>query len=731
MQLKLLNQLTARLHDGPCTIAEVLDESLQALLGAEHAAVGLAYLAEEGSGFLCLMAQHGLPDVIVAGLDRLPCAGETSDGLMTPVDLAADEGTDLGTPWADSALGLTLEAMGLSSTLRVPLACDGRALGFLILAKADGEDYSLVEEEREVTGRLIGAAVANARRLQQMEHRMRQSEVLYEVSRALASTLDLDALLTLIVRSAVGAIEKAGNGVLHLLDEKTGELHPRALSFVGGVRPDVSGRSRMKVGQGVAGLALATGEVVSVPDVSVDPRFIRVGAVRHFASMMVAPLKLGDRRIGTLSVDSQEVYAFSPTDEHLLLTLATQAAAAIENARLVSDLQQSLRDLKATQEQLIQSEKLSAIGQLIAGVAHELNNPLTAVMGYAQLLQTSESLDESIVRDLGKIYAQAQRAARIVQNLLTFARQHRAVREFVDINEVLDRTLELRAYQLRVENIEVVTELSEEILGTLVDPNQLQQVFLNLINNAQDAMSECRGSGRLVVSTERMGDKILVRFKDDGPGLAPKVQRHLFEPFFTTKEVGRGTGLGLSICFGIVSQHAGRIWAESELGKGATFVVELPAALEQPNQGAMADEWPNTPDESKLVLVVDDEEEVAALLRRILTDDGHRVIVAYDGEMALRQLDEAHAAGNEIDLIICDIKMPGISGTALYERLISEYPQVAERIVFTTGDTMSPVTHGFLEKVSLPHVSKPFAINELRRAMMQVLDPKQAQQSGA
>ncbi|MHB0857639.1 MAG: ATP-binding protein, partial [Anaerolineae bacterium] len=662
MQLKLLNQLTTRLH-GTRNSTEVLDESLEALLDAEESEVGLAYLIEESSGSLCLMAERGLPEQIVAGLEQLPEGAEAGACLIAGPTILSDVGADSSVN--GSVLGLTLAAMGFDSVLTVPLTCADKTLGYLLAARADGQGFSLVAEESEVIGRLVGAALADARRLQQMEHRLRQSEVLYEVSRALASTLDLDALLTLIVRSAVGAIEKAGNGVLHLLDGKTGELHPRALSFVGGVRPDVSGRSRMKVGQGVAGVALATGEVVSVPDVSEDPRFIRVGAVRRFASMMVAPLKLGDHRIGTLSVDSQETYAFSSADERLLLTLATQAAAAIENARLVSDLQQSLRDLKATQEQLIQSEKLSAIGQLIAGVAHELNNPLTAVMGYAQLLQTCETLEESTVRDLGKIYAQAQRAARIVQNLLTFARQHRTVREYIDINDVLDRTLELRAYQLRVENIEVVMDLSEEVMGALVDPNQLQQVFLNLINNAQDAMSEYHGSGRLMVSTERVDNKVLVRFQDDGPGLAPKVQRHLFEPFFTTKEVGRGTGLGLSICFGIVSQHGGRIWAESELGKGATFIVELPAAMERPAEGVGEDELPKTPDESKLVLVVDDEEEVAALLRRILVDDGHRVMLANDGEMALQQLADAGAAGVQVDLIICDIKMPGISGPAL------------------------------------------------------------------
>jgi two-component system NtrC family sensor kinase len=228
------------------------------------------------------------------------------------------------------------------------------------------------------------------------------------------------------------------------------------------------------------------------------------------------------------------------------------------------------------QTQLIQSAKLSGIGQMISGVAHELNNPLTTVMGYSQLLQASD-VDETIKEDLRRIYDDALRAQRIVQNLLTFARQKRPQRGPVDINEVIEQTLSLRKYQLRVDNVEVVTELAENLPWTVADGDQLQQVLLNIINNAHQAVSQQRGGGILTIRSELVdGDTIRVTLADTGPGMPPQVLKRIFDPFFTTKDVGAGTGLGLSVSHGIIQEHGGRIWAESERGQGATFFVELP-----------------------------------------------------------------------------------------------------------------------------------------------------------
>ncbi len=725
VRLTILNDLLA-IGSPTSDVRDILDQSLSIVLEALGETVGGIHLIQAESRTLQLIAYRGLVDEQVDRLQEL--------GLDSSLWRACALGTEviaLSTENADpEGFVQILLAMGHRSLCLVPLEAHEEKLGYLWVSSTSGA--LLNDEDKEflnTAGTAIGLAVDNSRLYRQMERRLRESEALYKVGRALASTLNLDDLLSLIVRSAVDTITNAKNCVLHLLDEQTSELRPRALSFVSAVRPNVVGRNRMRLGQGIAGYALETGQVVNVADVSQDPRFVRVGKGRRFASMLVAPLKLGERRIGTLSIDSTQPHAFSQDDERLLATFAAQAAVALENARLVADLKQSLAELKETQAQLIQAEKLSAIGQLIAGVAHELNNPLAAIMGYAQLL-TTEDVDEGIRRDLGKIYLQAQRAAKIVQNLLTFARAQRSgERQLVNVNEILERTLEMRAYQLRVDGIEVATQLDPRLPKTMADANQLQQVFLNLINNAQDAMLEYRGAGHLQIRTESRENTIRISFRDDGPGLSPEAQKHIFEPFFTTKEVGRGTGLGLSICFGIISQHGGRIWAESEPNKGATFIVELPVVAEPSsdkehtgdNNGESNHGNSTTHPKNKRVLVVEDEDDIASLLQRALKSDGHQVILANNGKTALARLAEARSQGKRFDLIISDIKMPGMNGVSLYDHLRREESGLASRLVFITGDTISQSTQSFLQKTALPHLSKPFTMDELRQVMRSAL----------
>ena len=719
VRLTILNELLA-VCSPTKYIGDLREQSLSIILEALGETVGGIYLLRDEGQSLQLMVSRGLAAEHLGELQRL--------GSRCALWQACTQGAGIVALPVDGSEGGTLEqtlsTLGQRMLCVLPLEAHEERLGCLWVSSASL--ITLDEEDKEflnTVGLAIGLAVENSSLYEQMEHRLLESEALYKVSRALASTLNLDDLLSLIVRSAVGTIKNAKNCVLHLLDEETGELRPRALSFVDAVRPNVPGRSQMRIGQGVAGYALETGQVVNVGDVTQDPRFLRVGKVRRFTSMLVAPLKLGDRHVGTLSIDSEQAHAFSQSDERLLVTFAAQAAAALENARLVADLKQSLSDLQAMQAQLVQSEKLSAIGQLIAGVAHELNNPLTAIMGYAQLLQTTEGVDEGTHRDLNKIYLQAQRAAKIVQNLLTFARarQRSGERQLVDVNEILERTLEMRLYQLRVENIEVTTQLDQRLPQTLADANQLQQVFLNLINNAQDAMTEFRGAGHLEISTELLENTIHISFADDGSGLSEEVQKHIFEPFFTTKEIGRGTGLGLSICFGIVSQHGGRIRAENLPGKGAKFVVELPVITGAPSKEQTADESLASRPKNKRVLVVEDEVDVAGLLQRVLREDGHQVVLADNGKSALAHLAEARNAGKGFDLIISDVKMPGMNGSTLYDHIRQEETNMVNHLVFITGDTVSQSTQVFLQKADLPYLSKPFSVEELRHVMSSAL----------
>ncbi|MEE8470242.1 MAG: PAS domain S-box protein, partial [Dehalococcoidia bacterium] len=242
-----------------------------------------------------------------------------------------------------------------------------------------------------------------------------------------------------------------------------------------------------------------------------------------------------------------------------------------------------LRDVterKRMEQQLQLAGRLAAVGELAAGVAHELNNPLAAVQGFAQLLCSTKDLDESVRSDVESIYREAQRASRITSNLLSFARRQKPEKRFICLNEALEKGLELNAYRMRVNNIEVTTELDPRLPMTMADPHQMQQVFVNLINNAEQAMTEAHGRGRLLVRTESTGEAIRVTFADDGPGIPEDDLKRIFDPFFTTKEVGKGTGLGLSISYGIVQDHGGHLHARSKPGEGTTFVVEIPTASE-------------------------------------------------------------------------------------------------------------------------------------------------------
>jgi len=618
----------------------------------------------------------------------------------------------------------------MQTTAAVPLRSKGQIIGALLVGRRSLREFRQQDVAvLGVVGAQLGLAVENVRLYERGSRQLREQDVLFDVNRAIAATLDLDALLNLIVRSAQATIPATDAVVMHLLDEKSGALLPRAASFIAIIPPKTAGKSDMRKGRGIAGEAIASGKIINVPDVTRDARFTK-GTGRAFRALMVAPLMIGDQCMGTLSIDSQVPSAFSVGDEKLLSLLASQAAVAIRNAQLFSesqrlsgDLQESLQELQQAQALLIQSEKLSALGELIAGVAHELNNPLTAIMGYAQLLQGTEGASERVERDLLKIRLQAQRASRIVQSLLTFARQHRVERRCIEINASIEQVLELREYQLRVNDIRLVTDLADEPLEVLADPNQLQQVFLNLINNAQDAMVDHLGKGQLTIRSRRLADVVRLEFIDDGPGIAPEHMGRLFSPFFTTKGVGKGTGLGLSICYGIVRQHGGRIWAESEPDQGAAFIIELPISSRETE--ARVEMEAKQEDEILVrgrLLVVDDDEEVAELLYRLLSDDGHEVDAELSGQAALDKIDTAVEAGWAYDLIICDIKMPGMDGPHLYYEIRRKYPELAERMIFFTGDTINLETQAFFDRVSNPHVAKPFVGHELREVIGEMLE---------
>ena len=381
---------------------------------------------------------------------------------------------------------------------------------------------------------------------------------------------------------------------------------------------------------------------------------------------------------------------------------------------LASALDDMKMKLKHSYERLLQSEKMALMGQVVAGIAHELNNPLTIVMGHTELM-LHETVDDRLKQPLSRVHDGAQRASKIVRNLLTFARQQKPERKPTDINAVILKTVELRAYELKVNNIELITDLAP-IPQTLADAHQLQQVFLNLIVNAEHAMLESRGKGRLTIRSHAVDNHIEISFHDDGPGIPEENLRRIFDPFFTTKAVGKGTGLGLSICQGIVAEHSGRIAAFSTPGHGSRFTVELPVVE---TVSVAADNIRSAPAAfagQKRVMVIDDEGHLRELLQKILTQDGHQIFTASNGKEAMQMLQQ-----REFDLIISDIKMPNTDGREMYQLLKARGSQYAERMLFITGDLMNPETLRFLESTGNPWLAKPFQLDAVRLAVGKAL----------
>jgi len=380
---------------------------------------------------------------------------------------------------------------------------------------------------------------------------------------------------------------------------------------------------------------------------------------------------------------------------------------------------------------LLQTEKMAALGHLVSGIAHELNNPLTAIMGYAQLL-LGHGLAPAQRAEADKVYQEAERARRIVKNLLFFARETRTERTRVDVNEIIERTLALRSYELRVENIAVEMALDLALPPTMADPYQLQQVVLNLLVNAEQALLEDRGRGRITLQTRQAsgprGPRLLLEVSDDGPGIPAAHASRLFDPFFTTKAPGVGTGLGLSIVYGIVQQHGGEVAFENLAEGGVKFTVDLPVVA-PPSRVETA----SAPSAARAggfrmgrILIVEDEPTVAQLIVDVLAEEGHHAEAVLDSQEGLARLARHH-----FDLVICDLRMPRLDGPAFYDALVRSGSPASGKILFITGDTLGRRTVEFLEPNAFPYLAKPFLVEELKLSVNRLLSaaPEAAQEA--
>jgi PAS domain S-box-containing protein len=377
----------------------------------------------------------------------------------------------------------------------------------------------------------------------------------------------------------------------------------------------------------------------------------------------------------------------------------------------------SARDMtekRKMEQQLLQTEKLSTMGTMISGVAHELNNPLTSIIGNAQMLAKRDVPDD-IKSKLDVIIKESIRSSKIVGGLLAFAREHRPERRMIDINNTLMESLKLREYDLRASNINVRTLLSEDLPETSADAYQLHQVFINIINNARDALVE-NGGDALVFRTYRKENDVLIEFEDNGPGIPEDLVKKIFDPFFTTKEVGKGTGLGLSMAYGIIKEHGGTISVESKPGSGAKFTVTLPILDDREVIIEDLKAPVKVPHGVKTVLVVEDEASLRDLLAEALTEGGFFVEAISNGEQAIRLIGK-----RKFDAVISDIKMPGIGGKELYLYIQKHHPEMADNVIFITGDVLSKDTLSFLQITNNRYIEKPFDVDALVALLNDVL----------
>ncbi len=384
----------------------------------------------------------------------------------------------------------------------------------------------------------------------------------------------------------------------------------------------------------------------------------------------------------------------------------------------VIGLQGNVKDItqmRRLERQLIQTEKLSSLGTMISGIAHELNNPLTSILGNAEILSRNSDLPSDVARRLDVISKESVRASKIINSLLSFAREHKPERRLIDLNDCIMESYKLREYNLRVSNIEVDLSLSDGLHPTYADPYQIQQVFVNIISNARDALMD-KGGGKLAVRSLQHGTSLVVEFEDDGPGIEPENLKRIFDPFFTTKDVGKGTGLGLSMAYGIVNEHGGTIEVASEPGRGAKFTVTIPVArAPQPREWTTLAPQEGT-QAGKKVLIVEDEGYLRDLFMDVLSERGFEVRTASRAEEAVTLIKD-----NGFDAIITDIKMPGGGGMELYRYVADKQPGLTGRMLFVTGDTLSWETKSFLTTTECIYLEKPFRINDLLEALAAVL----------
>jgi signal transduction histidine kinase/ActR/RegA family two-component response regulator len=499
-------------------------------------------------------------------------------------------------------------------------------------------------------------AIGNAKLYEDSLAKIKQLTTLYEIGKTLSSTLDLDELFKKALELLKDRFGYAACGIL-LLDGKKNELY---IKQVIGKDLEEAKKFRFRVGiDGIVGWVAKTGELVYIPDISKDSRYIPGGP--SIKSEAAFPLKVRDQVFGVLNIESDELNGFDEEDLKVLSSFANQMSISIENAELFSDLKQTLQELRLAQDQIVQAEKLRAMGEMASGVAHDFNNVLAVVLGNIQLLlyQLDRLNPEEIREGLRVIERSSKDGAETVRRIQEFTGVRRD-REFISLslNEIVTEVVTITQPRWKDQTqkkgiqVELTTQLGDIPL-LMGNASELREVLTNIIFNAVDAMPQ---GGRLTIVTQPQAeDWVEVRIADTGIGMTEEVKKRIFDPFFTTKGV-TNSGLGMSVSYGIIKRHGGEILIESEPGKGTAFIIHLPTGYGE-EEVVVKEVPPIKESRQARILVIDDDDSVRDILSRILKTKGHQVVVASNGEEGIERF-----RSEPFDLVFTDLGMPKLSG---------------------------------------------------------------------
>lgn len=531
---------------------------------------------------------------------------------------------------------------------------------------------------------------------------------LLEVLESIRQKRRIEDVVGLILEKACG-LAHAAHGSFVLVDHTARRL---TIANVYGSDWTLEHRlCQLAIGQGLTGKVAASGRPMLCRDTVCDPDYYPL--FDYVRSELVVPVIVSNRVWGVINIDGRAPGAF---DDHTLelLTIFAELTASAITMRL------EMAEQRKVYQKLLQSEKLASLGEALAGIAHEINNPLTAILGYAYLLDQEQ--DPAALRNSTAIItAEAQRAADLIRGLLEFSRKETGRRELVFIGDVIAQVVALKKYQLKMNNVKLLISHEGDPCPVSVCPQQIKQVLLNLITNSEQAFGSNRKDCVVDIAVKRSASHVVLQVSDNGMGIPSSVTNQIFDPFFTTKPPGQGTGLGLSIAHSIMEAHGGTIALAHSSPAGTTFTLTLPLAIPVLSEIVPIDALPATGSTPEMlsgrILLVDDEPAILDSVAAYLTMRQISVQRAGSAEAALQLLQH-----ETYEAVVSDIRMPGMDGIKLYYATCRLNPVYERRFVFMSGYFMRDSVQSFLSSTELPCLEKPFPFDELCRALAPLLN---------